>query len=124
MKKDKFIIDESSPISEWELKPKTMDRTMEEVMELLRKGEEIELTADQMRSYFKSLDNHPKYNNLDFGTKLLHGVVKESIISHKDGGAKTVGKNTVCHQCCMSGLWLPFVDIYLKVNCFLLLIFA
>ena len=68
-------------------------------MELLSKGEKIELTAEQMRSYFKNLINHPKFDSINFSTKLFHWVVTDRIIMHKeqegDDGAKTVGKNTV-----------------------------
>ena len=70
-------------------------------MELLSKGEKIELTAKQMRSYFKNLINHPKFDSINFSTKLFHYVVTDRIIKHKeeegDDGAKTVGKN-YCHQ--------------------------
>ena len=108
-KKDKFIIVDSGPISKWELKPKK--ESMKDILERLSNGERIDLTANQMESYFKNLspslsifplgccdNNHPKFDSLNYSTKYFHHLVKERILLHKKGvgdkGAKTVGEKS------------------------------
>ena len=74
---------------------------MEDIVDLISKGEEVELTADQMKTYFKNLSNHPKFDGVNHSTKYFHYLVRERIILHKEGvgdkGAKTIGKNTTSH---------------------------
>ena len=93
-KRDKFIMNDSGPISEWELTPK--EDSMGDIMERLSKGEAAELTAGQMEDYFSNLSNHSKFDSINLATKIFAHLIGKQIVIEREGegdlGTKSIGK--------------------------------
>ena len=85
---------DSGPISEWELMPK--EESMGDIMELLSKGEAVELTAGQMEDYFSNLSNHSKFDSINWATKIFAHQIGKQIVIQREGegdlGTKSIGK--------------------------------
>ena len=82
-------MNDSGPISEWELTPK--EDSMEDIMERLSKGEAVEFKAGQMEDYFRNLSNHPKYDSINLASKFFANMVAKSI-GHMNPKSKSIGK--------------------------------